>query len=127
MGDDASSLSKLISELVGLKLKERLQYDEASAGSSPLVAASLHKDSARATAVTKLNLDEVTSQSNRKSTCHKSKKSNQNHNTAHNNATQQQAAQMAHWQAAQMTHWRAIQMQAAQVAQWQAAQLQASR
>merc|ERR1712048_1321236 len=120
--EESSTLSQLISELVGLKLKEHQQHYEEKTSS---IVASDHKDdSTHAIAVTKLNLDETTSPSNKQSSSKKSKKAKKNQEIAPSNAAQRQAAQMANWQAAQMTQWR--QLQAAQVAQWQAAQMRAA-
>merc|ERR1712187_805747 len=120
--EESSPLSQLISELVGLKLKEHQQHCEEKTTS--IVAGDHKDDSTDAIAVTKLNLDEATSPSSKQSASKKSKKAKKNQEIAHSNAAQRQAAQMANWQAAQMTQWR--QLQAAQVAQWQAAQMRAA-
>merc|ERR1712187_568873 len=112
------TLNQLISELVGLKLKEHQQYCEEKTTS--IVADTHNDDSLHAIAVTKLKLDEATSPSNKQSASKKSKKATKKQEIAHSNAAQRQA-QMANWQAAQMTQWR--QLQAARVAQWQAAHM----
>lgn len=120
---EASKLNELISELVGLKLKEHQQYCEVQ--DTPVVADSHDDDSSHARFVTQVSLDEATSPSSKKSASKKSKKAKQNQEAAPSNAALRQAAQMAYWQAAQMAQWR--QLQAAQVAHWQAAQVRAAR
>merc|ERR1712187_873924 len=97
--EESSTLSQLISELVGLKLKEHQQHCEEKTTS--IVAGDHKDDSTHAIAVTKLNLDEATSPSSKQSASKKSKKAKKNQEIAHSNAAQRQAAQMASWQAAQ--------------------------
>jgi len=120
---ETSSLSKLIAELVELKLKDHHHHHQNGEDDSSPFAASFHHDtSASASTSCQLNLDEATSPSNNRPSTKGNKKAKQNHRALAVDAAQRQAAQMTQWQAAQMSQWR--QLQAAQVAQWQAAQMQ---
>merc|ERR1712232_1407914 len=122
--DEVSSLNKLISDLVILRIKEHKQCGEDK--TPPLVSESQDDclTHCAAVPVPTLNLDEATSPSIKKPAAKKEKKSKHNQDTPCSDALQRQAAQIAHWRAAQMSQWQAAQMQAVQVARWQAAQVQ---
>merc|ERR1712187_427328 len=86
---EASSLNELISELVGLKLKEHQQHCEFQ--DTPVATDCHDDDSSHTTTVTQLNLDEATLPESKKSISKKSKKANPNQEAAPPNAALRQA------------------------------------
>merc|ERR1712187_559833 len=74
---ETSTLSKLIAELVELKLKDH-HHQNVEENSSPFAASFHHDTSASASTSCQLNLDEATSPSNNRPSTKKNKKAKQN-------------------------------------------------